>query len=277
MTYSIYHFFKNLIDNRQSFWELNKLEDFPIKTDMIAYQGGSAFPDMALKVNVGNTSLPGGELIEFKNARSYTVASFNSQIPQQTKALDKLAENVLSEMRDNDPATESLPIREVYYLVRGRIVSNSEIIENKICLLSGKFFETVSVSNLIQNAFEQVIDERRDIADAEITEDFKRTLADLFSEQESFSKTRQVDNASVSIRFRIMTQAVGPGNILSHNQYPEIETNTLNLVLPFHSMEEKDKAQHHMRDVMGNRFEELEQFVLKHPYNGSFWVFQIAI
>lgn len=135
--------------------------------------------------------------------------------------------------------------------------------------------------NLIQNRqyFQEheKLNERRDISDIEISEDFKRTLVGLFSEQESFSKTRQVENASVSIRFRIMTQTVGPGNILSNNHYPEIGTNTLNLVLPFYSDDEHDSLQHHMRSAIGDDYEELAQFELKHPFNGSFWVFQARL
>ncbi|MDQ7034017.1 MAG: hypothetical protein Q9P01_04045 [Anaerolineae bacterium] len=230
-----------------------------------------------MKVNSSESSLTGGELIELKSAKSYSVASFNSQIPKYQKKLDDLASNVLAGMRDNDKETDSLPIRDVYYLIRGYRETNMAITEPKICLVSGKFFETVAAKDLIQNAFEQVIDERQALKNLEITEDFKKTLVDLFSEQESFSKTRSVENASVSIRFRIMTQAVGAGNILSTSQYPKLGVNTLNLVLPYYSNQERDILQNHMRGVMKDAYEDLEQFELKHPYNGSFWVFQLDI
>ena len=74
-----------------------------------------------------------------------------------------------------------------------------------------------------------------------------------------------------------MTEVKGVGNILSSSQYPRIGVNTLNLVLPCDSDIERDTMQHHMREVMGDGYEELEQFELKHPYNGSFWVFQLNL
>jgi hypothetical protein len=274
MTSSIYRFFGHLITIKESFWA-EDLENLPYDENMIAYKGRSSFPDLSLKVNASSQELTGGELIELKNAQNYVVASFNSQIPQHRKKLEDLASNVLAGMRTRDTATDSLPIRDVYYLVRG--YKNNPVPQHKICLVSGKFFETVDVKDLIQNAFEQVINERQQVKNLEITEEFKRTLVELFSEQESFSKTRTVKNASVSIRFRIMTEVKGVGNILSSSQYPQIGVNTLNLVLPCDSDSERDPMQHHMREVMGDGYENLEQFELKHPYNGSFWVFQLNL
>jgi hypothetical protein len=275
MDSSIYHFFANLITIREAFWERVDLEDLPYDETIIAHRHRSSFPDLCLKVNTTESDLTGGELIELKSARSYTVASFNSQIPQHHKKLEDLAGNVLAGMRLNDAATDSLPVRDVYYLIRGYIESNKTITAPKICLVSGKFFETVQVKDLIQNAFGQVIKERQTLKNLEIPDEFMQILGELFSEQESFSKSRSVENASVAIRFRIMTEARGAGNVMSTSLYPEIGINTLNLILPYYADDERDTLQHHMRDAVGEDYEDLHQFELKHPYNGSFWVFQL--
>jgi hypothetical protein len=63
----------------------------------------------------------------------------------------------------------------------------------------------------------------------------------MFSEQDSFSKVRDVNRASVKIRFRIMTEAKAEGNILNSEKYPQILDNTLNLVLPCNSKNDKNK------------------------------------
>jgi hypothetical protein len=275
MDSSINHFFANLIAIKDSFWEQVDLEDLPYDETLIAYRHRSSFPDICLKVNTTSSDFTGGELIELKNARSYTVSSFNSQIPQHQKKLEDLARNVLAGMRLNDTATDSLPVRDVYYLIRGYIESNNTITAPKICLVSGKFFETVQVKDLIQNAFEQVIKERQTLKNLEIPDEFMQILGDLFSEQENFSKSRNVDNASVAIRFEIVAEARGAGNIMSTNFYPEIGSNTLNLILPYYTDDERVRLQHHMSDAVGDSYEDLHQFELKHPYNGSFWVFQL--
>jgi len=49
--YSIYHFFKNLFDNRSHFMTIKKLKDFPYNTDLISCKNEGVFPDMAIKVN----------------------------------------------------------------------------------------------------------------------------------------------------------------------------------------------------------------------------------
>ena len=188
MTSSIYHFFGHLITIRESFWEVQNLENLPYDENMIAYQGRSSFPDLSLKVNTSSQELTGGELIELKSTKSYSVASFNSQIPQYRKKLEDLASNVLAGMRAKDTATDSLPMREVYYLIRGYREKDQTIINPKICLISGKFFETVDVKDLIQNAFEQVINERQQVKNLEITEEFKQTLVELFPNRRVLAK-----------------------------------------------------------------------------------------
>jgi len=63
----------------------------------------------------------------------------------------------------------------------------------------------------------------------------KQKLPDPFSEQQPFSRTRNIDAASVRLRFSIMTEVKAGANILNPNQYPQIGDNTLNCAVPCHS------------------------------------------
>jgi len=101
-----------------------------------------------------------------------------------------------------------LAIRDVFYLVRGR-----KGIHIKVCLVYGSFFETISIENLISQSFSQVLEERLKESGKEISDELKETLLTVFSQQQNFSKVRNVEKASVKLRFRIMTEVKSEGNI----------------------------------------------------------------
>ena len=155
----------------------------------------------------------------------------------------------------------------VYYLVRGKRKGHQ-----KVCLVYGGFFETIPAKKLIGEAFSKVLDE----ADGgEIDESTKDKLKEIFSRQDSFSSVRNIDNASVNIRFRVMTEVKPEGNILNQTQYPEILDNTLNLLCPFYSEDEKQKLIQKMELAIGaEQMKTIKIFQIKHPLNGWFLVFQ---
>jgi len=104
------------------------------------------------KVYEGNCLFTGGELIELKDSISYSVSSFNSTIPTRRKDISKIisGENssVYKQMKKSGNDIYSLPVRDVFYLVRGK--KNENV---KVCLVSGAFFETISIENLISKSF----------------------------------------------------------------------------------------------------------------------------
>jgi hypothetical protein len=176
-------------------------------------------------------------------------------------------------MVKNGDDVDSLPIREVYYLVRGRIQSGM----TKVCLVHGSFFETIKAEELIQKAFSQVIEERFAELDPEIAQELEpvlKWLLPLFSKRESFSKVRQVESASVSLRFRIMTEVNVEANLLSSEKYPLIRDNTLNLVVPSHTTQQADYGQFLQAAFSPSEFEGLHQFTIRYILNGDFYVFQ---
>ena len=278
MGYSIYHFFVDLCQKRDNFLLGNDLEDFPFDKRMLSCVNKGKFPDLAIRLNNEDGQFTGGELIELKDSKQYSVASFNSTIPTGEKDIKKLTEGqaniIRTQMEKAGNNILSLPIRQVFYLIRGSKQSNT-----KVCLAHGKFFETVPVSTLISESFGQALEERLNELGETLSPTMKQKLLDIFSEQQTFSKTRDIDKASVKLRFRIMTGVKAGANILNPNQYPQIGDNTLNFAVPCHS--EVEQIQQH--DKMEVAFEQMkcsdlfaqaEVFVLQHHFNGKFLVFQ---
>lgn len=277
--YSIYHFFKSLVLQKNRFIKVTKLADFPFDTSLLSCQNKGQFPDLAIKLSSNNSLFTGGELIELKDSDSYTVSSFNSTIPTGYKEIEKVikGENsiIRRQMEDAGNNIYSLPIREVFYLVRGK---NKKKASQKIALIHGSFFETIQTKDLISLSFSQVLNERLAESNLKITPKFKELLTSMFSEQKNFSKVRNVDKASVKLRFRIMTEVKAEGNILNKKKYPEILDNTLNFVLPYHSETDKEIALQKMAEVFTKKeIKSFNSFKLKHHFNGYFLVFQIKI
>ena len=274
--YSIYHFFAHLYRNRNRLEWVPKLEDFPFDIELLSYKGRGRFPDFAIRVNPnGNPS--GGELLEVKDSKSYSVPSFNSTIPTGVKSMEELIRGRRSVIREQMEAAGddicSLPEREVYYLLRGKSKGKT-----KICLVHGSFFETVRVEQLIQQAFGQVLDERLAEEEYEISKELHDLMTRIFSTQDSFSKVRDVEKATVKMRFRVMTEAKKEGNLFNPKIYPDIQDNTLNFVVPNHPTAEIEQRKLYLRQALSSS--ELDQgkhFTIKHPFNGKFFVLSYSL
>ncbi len=281
MAYSIYHFFAELCQKKAEFLSTNKLEGFPFDEQMLSCINKGKFPDLAIKLNCGDPQFTGGELIELKDSKTYAVASFNSTIPTGEKDIKKLTEGreniIRTQMQEAGDDIFSLPIRQVFYLIRGRKQLNV-----KVCLTHGKFFETIPVSTLISESFAQALEERLNELGESLSVSMRQKLLDLFSEQQTFSRTRNVDDASVRLRFRIMTEVKAGANILNPNQYPQIRDNTLNFAVPCHNDVEQNQLKNKMEIAFGEMesakfFSQMEVFVLQHHFNGNFLIFQAKL
>jgi hypothetical protein len=272
--YSIFHFFKHLLDNKNCFDDLDKLEDFPFDEGMLACKNAGQFPDLAIKLNLENNDLfTGGELIELKDSRAYRIPSFNSTIASGKKEISKVIKtansSIKKQMEQAGNHLDLLPIRDVFYLIRGR---KDEAV--KIVLVHGSFFETVNANSLISQSFEQVLQERLKEKAIKIDDNVKDVLIDIFSQQETFSKVRDIDKAAVKLRFRIMTEVKPQANILNPQQYPQIKDNTISLIIP---CDDKEEALLNKRvaEVFANN--KIERFKIKHHLGGDFWVFEIPL
>lgn len=275
--YSIYHFFKLLVEKKSHFSKVKKLSEFPFDKRLLSCKNEGIFPDMAIRLNKDKSFFTGGELIELKDSDSYAVSSFNSTIPSGSKEISKIitGENSIIKQQMESAGNDiySLPLRDIYYLVRGKKQGNT-----KVCLVYGIFFETIRIEELISQSFSQVLEERLKESGEEISKEFKNVLLSIFSQQENFSKVRNVEKASVKLRFRIMTEVKVEGNILNSKKYPEVKDNTLNLVLPCHNDEEENNILKKSEIVFGKSgLKQFDIFKIKHHFNGYFLVLQTSI
>ncbi|MGI9055791.1 MAG: hypothetical protein ACR2F2_08325 [Pyrinomonadaceae bacterium] len=272
MSSSIYHFFKSLTEKKDLLKSTPKLDDFPFDEKLLSCKRVGQFPDLAIKICKDDELFTGGELVELKDSKSYTVSSFNSTIPTGKKQIEKIFKSknseVLRQMEAADDDIFALPERDVFYLIRGKRKENC-----KIVLVHGSFFETVKVSELISKSFNQVLKETMESSETKLDAKTRNFLETLFSEQTSFSKVRNVENASVKLRFRIMTEVKAEGNILNSKNYPEISDNTLNFILPSHS-EDEDQLNIDKMNVVFDNLGSFNIFQIKHHFNGNFLVFQ---
>jgi hypothetical protein len=203
--HSIYHFFCHLAHRRAAF--AGELAAFPFPQAMLVCQNKGIFPDLVLRLNTERTLFTGGELIELKESQSCNIASFNSTVPTGEKAIRDLLDSnpsINGAMHNLGESPEDVPIRQVFYLIKG--VCKGSL---RVCLVHGRYFETISVTQLIKEAFRKVI---ADMADPEQGRfELPESLA---FRQIDFSQTRHIEGAAVSLRFRIMTQAEPAANIL---------------------------------------------------------------
>lgn len=278
MSYSIYHFFAHLVKNWSELKDVDKLENFSYPNEMLSCRMKGKFPDMAIRLNQDNHIFCGGELVELKDAKGFNISSFNSTIPSSKKEIAKLVCGKRSKIRDQmveaGDDIDSLAIRDVYYLVRGR---KDRIA--KICLVNGKFFETIPISSLVKESFEQVLNERLIEKGEELPDDVKRNIVRLFDDREVFAKTRHVNRASVNLRFRVMAEVSTDGNIL---HYDEIIENSLTFLVPVEDQASIDRHGNRMRIAFEefdqeDDFANLNTFEIGHKLNGHFLAFQISL
>lgn len=277
MIYSIYHFFYSIVQQKQLFKKFKKLDRFPFDRKLLSCRNVGVFPDLAIRLNKDKKLFTGGELIELKDSDSYTVSSFNSTIPSRSKEIEEITagENSIikrqMEKAGNDILT--LPVRDVFYLVRGKKKQNM-----KVCLVYGSFFETIRVEDLISQSFHQVLAERLKESGKEISDETKRILVSLLSQQQSFSKVRNVEKSSVKLRFRIMTEVKAEGNILNPRKYPQIKDDTLNFILSCHTEQQEQDIYNKLNRVFTKKeLQDFSIFKIKHHFNGYFLVLQTKL
>ena len=262
MTSSIYHFFKFLVNN-PNLTKVSNLEELDFDDSFVSSKSAGVFPDLAIKINLNDDVFTGGELVEFKGSRAYNISSFNSTIPTGRKAICDIIDNspsVRTQMQEAGNNINSMPFRDVYYLISGKKKGDM-----KIVLVHGSFFETIPVNELIRKAFGKILKE----VDPVISDDEINKFSALFSKQKLFSSVKRIDQSAVKIRFRIMTEAETNANLLNSKIYPEIKTNTINLCIPYKDKEEKISIINRFNKVFGPEFDTMD---LVHKINNEKYV-----
>ncbi len=285
MTSSIFHLFRELLHETDYLKNGKGLEKFPFKPEMVSCRSQGKFPDLILRLNgkgraLTGKALTGGELIECKDSKSYTVASFNSTIPTGTKKIKDIIGGKNSKTKLQMDAVgediDSLPNRDVFYFIRGR--NNKDGDQVKVCLIHGSFFCTIPVKELIQESFRQLFESTIRESDVKIRDKLIMEVTNLFVNQSTFSQVRTINDASVKLRFRVMSEVRQEANILSDSQYPIILDDSVNLILPL----DKNKTEEYYVDVMkkvfpGKEFNKLKVSKLQHNFGATFLLFQQQI
>ena len=191
--YSIYHFFAYLVHNRGRLAYVPRLVDFPFNPEPLSFSGDACFPELEIRINPGGDP-PGGELIGVKDSDSYCVPAFKSHIPTGAMSIDYLghgkASGICEAMQTAGDEALSLPVREVYYFLRGKSLCYA-----KICLVHGSFFETVKAEELLRQAFAQVLADTLEDEGQVIDPKLHQELLHIFPREYNYNKVRHVDNA----------------------------------------------------------------------------------
>ena len=229
-------------------------------------------------------------MIELKDAKSFQIASFNSTMPTATKSICSITKKMQEQILNSGENLESLPIRDVYYLVRGIRKAKSHPL-SKTILVSGAFFETMPVDEVLTDAFHQVANDSMP--------DDQDSLHDFEVQQRPFATTRRVEQSSISVRFRVMAQADPRANLLSESRFPVIKANTLTFLVHDPQLESKDlfgkvydwhSAPGEIQESDGfvnlkSAYEDIDKelesvtnvSILRHPLNGPFFFAQSQI
>ena len=291
-TSSAYHFFARLMQRRGYFVQDNKLEDFAFPRDMIAAESRAGFPDFVLKTN-SDGALTGGEFIELKDAKSYQISSFNSTLPSAIKPVSSLPKNMQDQLLAAGEDLESVPQRDVYYLIRGIKRTTASPLA-KTVLVSGAFFETIPVGDVLSDAFNQVA-----AASTSDETEVSELTRHFDIRQANFAETRRVEGSSISVRFRVMAQVDPRANLLNDGRFPMIEANTLTMLVHEPSLTEPSLAnesyawEHAPDEIkncdgyahLGQALDEIDASLkavirvsaLRHPMNGPFFMAQAPI
>jgi hypothetical protein len=230
---------------------------------MIVCQNEKIFPDIVLRLNDDRTLFTGGELIELKESKSCNIASFNSTIPTGEKAVQDLSQKIIEAMQALGENPSDVPIRQVFYLVKG--VCEATL---RVCLVHGRYFQTMAIPKLIREAFRQVL---TGIADAQQEQS---ELTEIFVlRQIDFSRTRHVAGSAVSLRFRVMTQVEPDANILER-----VPADSLNFVVPSWDDCADDAHDHRLQVADGELYSQLQRTQHIHKIDGSrYRLYSIAL
>lgn len=218
-----------------------------------------------------------GSLIELKDSRGASIASFNSTIPTKYKSLEEIGvingNNLVSRIAraiDGDLALDECYLkfeRRCFYLVRTHKVSKRV----KVSIVDGSFFETIPKESLIYRMFLKVLRAHLKKEKIEISQDtlekVEETLSHL-TDQTIIASSQIIEGASVRPRLRIMAEVHSEGNPHSSTNYPEISEGSFNLILQSSPQAEKLKKE------MPSQIPEIEIFTITHKRNGKHIVFQ---
>lgn len=245
--------------------------------ERILYSKSEQFPDFIFKVRRQENKLTCGSLLELKDSKGGSIASFNSTLPTKYKNLDEV-----DIINGNNPVSKITSImdgqlgldknyhtfqRRNFYLIRTHKDSDDKM---KLSVVDGSFFETVPKEHLIYQMFLNIWRghlERKDIKIfPEILNEIEKSLS-YITDQTIIAASQTIEKASVRPRLRIMAEVHTEGNPHS-SFYPEISERSVNLIIQASTHKEK------IVEMISKKVRDIEVFTIQHKRNGEHAVFQ---
>ena len=243
----------------------------------ILYSESQQFPDFLFKITKHGDEFLGGSLIELKDSKGGSIASFNSTIPTKYKSLEeidvingnKLVSRIAKALDGENAVDEHYMTfeRRCFYLVRTHKGSKKV----KVSIVDGSFFETIPKENLFYQMFLNVLRDhlkkKKKIEIPKTTlDEVEKTLSHI-TDQTIIAGSQMIEGASVKPRLRIMAEVHPEGNPHS-TFYPEITEGGFNLILQSSpNIREAEKE-------ITTQIPEIEVFPILHKRNGEHFVFQ---
>lgn len=274
------------IDDRKSakrdfgydFWRgfnEDQLNALGVKPNLL-YSTSQRFPDFLFKTTGTQDRYIGGSLLELKDSKGGSVASFNSTVPTKHKSLEeidiingKTLVSRIASIKDIKLALHRNYLqfqRRCFYLIRTHKGSGKV----KVSLVDGSFFETIPKDHLFYQMFLNILQAHLHKKKIEIP---KQTLQEVhkalsyITDQTLIAGSQLIEKASVKPRLRIMAEVHPEGN--PHSAfYPQIIENSFNLIL------ESSPQVNELKKELTDRIPEIKVFSIFHKRNGEHIVFQ---
>jgi hypothetical protein len=246
-------------------------------TEVFLYSHSKHFPDFLFKVRKRDGELYCGSLLELKDSKGGSIASFNSTLPTKYKSLDEVdiinGNNLVSRITsimDGQLASDKnyhTFQRRNFYLIRTHKDNDDKV---KISVVDGSFFETVPKEHLLYQIFLNILRKHLEKEKVEISAETFRGIEHVFSyitDQSIIENTQDIEQASIRPRFRIMAEVHTEGNPHSHF-YPEILERSLNFII------EASICENEIVEKISKNVPDIHIFTIRHKRNADHVVFQ---
>jgi hypothetical protein len=243
----------------------------------LLYSKSEQFPDFMFKVAATFGTLLCGSVLELKDSKGGSIASFNSTLPTRCKTLEEIdivnGKNLVSRiasLMDGDASSlkEYYTFnRRCFYLVRTHAGNKRKV---KISIVDGSFFETVPKEHLIYQMFLNILRSHLEKHKITVSPDavalFEQLLPHI-TDQTIIASSQMIEKASVRPRLRIMAEVHPEGNPHS-THYPEIGERSFNLIVSASAYDEE------VANSLLQEISELRKFSIRHKRNGEHIVFE---
>ena len=248
----------------------------PFLREGLKYSSSQQFPDFILQSTAINGMICNGSILELKDSKGGSIASFNSTIPTKTKSLREIdvinqTDTVSKIAKCKDTSISEMGNyydfqRNCFYLVR----THRDTDKVKLSVIHGSFFETIPKETLFHqmflNALHGNLSNKNISLSPEVMKEVENALS-YMTDQTVIASSQEIDNASVKPRLRIMAEVHSDGN--PHGNNYGIPEQTFNLILPQHLFNSKL-----MDNILAANLN-ISVIELHHKRNGTHFVFSL--